>query len=262
MSFFCCNKINISRIKNDIQILSGISFALKKLSNSIAENKIMIGGDYHKKYYHAILEHYFDENYVVFNAKNTTLCEFLCDMKYNLCNYGLFFYKENGKIMLKIYSGNCVVLNKQQQNFIEKTLSNQTIFKENEKAIFSKYKNFYKVELLNFQLICKNKRLLKKIKKTNNKSNFKVIVLENLKYFVLYKNKKIKTEKIFPKFKKITKVDDDLIENLIKNNCYRVANKNNIVYNKSIYSFDILKTLTLISEKTNDNNFRKLVFKT
>lgn len=263
MSFFCCNKIVISKLKNVQDVLAAISYNLKKLCYSPVDlGKIMIGGDYHKKYYKTILKHFCDENNIVFNAKNASLAEFLCNLKYNLCNYGLFFYREEENVVLKIYSGNCVVLSKMQQNFLEKTMPNNLIVKENENAVFTKYYDFYKIDFLNFQLVCKNKRLSKAIKKTNIKSDFKVVVLENYKYFVLYKNKRIKVKDFFSNFKRVNKVDDSLIENLIKNNNSRVANVNGIVYNKNIYNFDILKTLKLISEKTYDDNFRKLVFKT
>lgn len=260
MSFFCCNKINLSKIKNIKTFLAGVAVALKKLSDSkIQVNKIMIGGEYHKKYYQTILKYFYSENNIVFNAKNTNLSEFLCNLKYNLCNYGLFFYKEKEKNILKIYSGNCCVINKTQQNFIDKILSTYSLFQENVNAKFSKYKNYYKVDYLNFQLICKNKRLLKAVKKTTKNNNFKVVVLKNLKYFVLYKDKKINLDNLFLKYKKVENVDDNLIETLIKNNSLRVVNKDKVVYNRDIYNFDILKTLIFLSEKTYDDNFRKLV---
>lgn len=262
MSFFCCNKINLSRIKNFHWLLNGIGDALKKLSKTdVDKSVIMIGGNCHKKYYSYILKAFYSDNSIVYNAKNANIGEFLCNLKYNLCNYGLFFCKENGKNILKIYSGNCVILNKTQQNFIEKNLKDTVIFKENENAKFSKYKNFYKLNYVNFNLICKNSRTRKQVKSCNKKSEFKVVVLSNLKYFMLYKNKKIDINALFKTYKKIEFTGDDIIKNLIQNNNSKVANKSKILYNKNIYSFDILKTLNFISEKTNDNNFRKLVLK-
>lgn len=263
MSFFCCNKINLTKIDNISETLAGISYSLKLLSFSpVEKSRIMIGGEYHKKYYRILLNNFYDNDNIVLNAKNTHLSEFLYNLKYNICNFGLFFYREKESIILKIYSGNCVVLSKVQQNFIEKCLSNKPIIKENKDAVFTKYKNFYNVDFLNFKLICKNRRIQKAVKRTNDDSHFKVVVLQDLSYFVLYKNKKIDSSIFFTGYKKVSSGDDDLIEKLIRNNYSRVAKKGDIVYNKIIYNFDILQTLIKISEKTYDNNFRKLVLKT
>ena len=143
MTLFKNNCIDLSNQKDVKDLLIKISNAIFQLSNSeVFNNRILIGGIYHKNYYNYICSGFFNGNNIIYNQKNVPISEFLYNLKQNMCNFGFYFMRENNQLILKIYSGNTFVLDINQQNFIENYINKHTPFTNNEFKIL-KPNNFY-----------------------------------------------------------------------------------------------------------------------
>lgn len=99
---------NVDKIDLDITKSSCKKFNSAKKNNKIVENNF---------------------NYSQTDKKSSKtisleIDKFCEQIKINLCNYGVYFYKKNGVDFLKIFSGNGFVLAKTQQNYVEKYIKN------------------------------------------------------------------------------------------------------------------------------------------
>lgn len=269
MTIFEDYKIYINKFKSAKEILIKISNALFILSKSpVFNNRLGVGGIYHKNYYDYICGGFCDENNMVFSQNNATVSEFLYNLKQNMCNYGIYFSEDINGFFLKIFSGNMFALDYNQQNFIESYLNkNEKIFK---KIITKeKLKNFYeenylkKMKFKNLEIYCKNKHLNNQLEKFNlsNKSDFKVIIENDLNYKILNKkNSEILKDNLFINFKKQILNDDEIIKVINLTNQKKVVNSKFLLYNELTNNFDIFKTLNYISWRiANDKNYSKLV---
>lgn len=124
-SFFFEDKVDLTDIANKKKFLNLLSGGLYELSHSKVYNgKLGIGGEYHKNYYSYLKQGFNKTKNEFFYLKNCDFNEFSLKIKLNLCNYGVYFYKENGRDHLVVLSGNSFVLAKSQQNFLEKFIKN------------------------------------------------------------------------------------------------------------------------------------------
>lgn len=266
MQYFINREFEINDETNK-DLLLKISNALFCLSNSsVFENRLAIGGFYHKNYYETICKGFYNGNNIVFNAKNALLTEFKYNLKYNLCNYGVYFYKKENKVFLKIYSGNTFLLDENQINFVEKFINTNKSFC-GRKIKFYNFINFYEKNIVshlkpfNFMIECKNEHLLKQIKRYNLRSSNsnKIIIYENLNYDIFTNKQKINKNLLFKNFKKYDIIDEELIEKINLENITKVIDNNFLIFNKITNSFDILKTLKYLSWRiTYDKNNSKL----
>lgn len=126
ISFFNDGKVDLTNIVNKKKFLNLFASGLYSLSHSKVYNgKLGIGGEYHKNYYSYLKQGFNKTKNEFFYLKNCDFNEFSLKIKLNLCNYGIYFYKENGRDYLVVLSGNSFVLAKSQQNFLEKFIKNR-----------------------------------------------------------------------------------------------------------------------------------------
>lgn len=269
MQYFKNGEFEINDTKDLDLVLLKISNSLFNLSNSsVFNNRLAIGGVYHKKYYDIICSGFYKTKNMVFNAKNMILSEFLYNLKHNLCNYGIYFYKKNNNLYLKIYSGNTFVLDENQINYVEKIINENNNFK-NEDIKFEQLYNFYekdfifKLKQFNFNIICKNVHLynlLKKFNLRNESSKNDLIIFKDLSYRIFFNKKELKLNKVFKNFKWYDIIDDEIIKQINLKNYKKTINNNFLIYNKKINNFDIFTTLKYLSWRiTNDKDYTKLV---
>lgn len=269
MLYFKNGEFEINDTKDSELVLLKISNSLFSLSNSdVFINRLAVGGVYHKNYYSIICSGFYNNKNIVFNAKNMILSEFLFNLKHNLCNYGVYFFKKNNKLYLKIYSGNTFLLDENQINYVEKNISNKNIFK-NESLKFEKFVNYYekmfvsKLKSFNFKITCENIHLNKQLQKFNlssKNSKFTICFDNNLMYKIYTNKTELNLSKVFKNFKKYDIMDDELIKRINLKNLKKVINKNYLIYNKNTNNFDIFLTLKYLSWRmTNDKNCSKLV---
>lgn len=264
---FCDNKINLTGIKNKQEFLTKLGNNLFNLSHSnVCAGKLAIGGEYYKNYYNYICSGFFND---VIYVKNSLKSEFIYNTKYNLCNFGVFFLKDNNNIYIEIFSGNSFQIDNNLQNNIEKYLLN------NKKAIkqkmqICKYDNFYlkfveKLDIENVKIISKNKFVKEYVKllKIKTQQSNKIVIDKNLNYKILINKKEINVGNLI-KLKNCTNfTDKNLIDKINLEGINFVVNSKNLIYNKDINNFDIFYTIKIISNKlkgkTNDKNSKKLV---
>lgn len=269
MLYFKNGEFEIKNTKEIDLVLLKISNSLFNLSKSdVFLNRLAIGGVYHKNYYNLICAGFYNNKNAVFCAKNMLLSEFLYNLKHNLCNYGIYFFKKNNKLFLKIYSGNTFLLDENQTNYVEKNI-NKEIFFKNESIKFKKLEDFYEKEFLNklnvfnFKIICENEHLSKQIKRcnlSNKSSEFKVYIFKTMEYKIYFNKKELSLNKIFKNFKRYDIIESELINKINLGKIKKVINKQFLIYNKSTNTFDIFYTLKYLSWRiSNDKNYTKLV---
>jgi len=269
MQYFKNGEFEINDTKELDLVLLKISNSLFNLSNSpVFNNRLAIGGVYHKKYYDLICRGFYNNKNIVFNAKNMILSEFLYNLKHNLCNYGIYLYEKEETLYLKIYSGNSFLLDKNQMNYVEKTIKNvDLVFNNNVK--FFKLENLYKKNIVskhkmyNFKIICTNEHLLHLINKyslSNENSKFTIKIFDNLNYKIFRNKLEINLNKVFKNYSKYDIIDDEIIEKINIENIKKVINNKFLIYNKFTNNFDIFTTLKYLSWRlTNDKDYTKLV---
>jgi len=269
LSLFCDGKLNITKLKSAKEILTKVSNALFILSKSpVFNSRLAIGGTYHKKYYTYICKGFFNGLNTVFMQKNVQISEFVYNLKQNMCNFGIYFYKENNQLFLKIYAGNSFLIDINQQNFIESYLNKNNIIINN-KEKFEEFINFYeknylkKISLFNFEIESRNNHIQNQIEKYKLSQNckIKIVIEKDLEYKILdEENNELNKEKIFKNYKKSNSSDDEIIKLINLTGEKKFVNKNYLLYNELTNNFDVFKTLKYISWRvTNDKNHKKLV---
>ncbi len=124
MKMFEKNKIEISKILDSEEVFKKIVLAIKNLMMSdVHISKLGVGGKYYKNYYDIMEDVINDDKNQIFYAKNITFSSFGQYIKQNMCNYGIYFHLKKDRIFITIFCGNGFLLEKNQQNFIEKFVS-------------------------------------------------------------------------------------------------------------------------------------------
>jgi len=266
--------INLSIIKNKKEFLIKLSNVLYSLSHSsVCEGSLGVGGLYHKNYYNYCCSGFFNGKNKVFNMKNALKSEFIYNIFNNLCNFGIYFFKEKGKVFIEIYSGNTFLIDENIQHFIEKFIAETKSLQIKQHRLIL-FKNYYldflrTLKIRNIKIICKNKRV-KNYKKlfnfSNPQSDFKVKIYKDLSYKIFYKDKEISSY-ILTKYNHLNLTDYEIINLINLKQLKKVVNNFNLLYNKKVNFFDIFYTLHTISKKcknlfykgTYDKNSTELV---
>lgn len=122
-SFFNNGQVDLSNINDKKNFLNLLARGLYSLSHSKVYNgKLGIGGEYHKNYYLCLEKGFNLTKNEFFYLKNCDFNEFSLKIKLNLCNYGVYFYKEKSREYLAVLSGNGFIIAKTQQNYLDKII--------------------------------------------------------------------------------------------------------------------------------------------
>lgn len=253
---FYNNTINLSKQKDKKNFLIKLGDAIYSLSHSkVCEGTLGIGGEYHKNYYKYIASGFFNGKNRVLLMKNNIQSEFIYNIKQNLCNFGIYFFKENKSLLLKIYSGNSFVIDLNIRNYIQKFCSSN--FKINKTPpkffmcqdyYFNLLKNY---DRFNFRIKSKNSRVRKILNKFNlseRKSCNKVVINKDLTYEVYINKNKVNLNN-FLKIKIYSyTTEEEMINKINLEKLKFVASKKNLLYNEIINDFDIFLSLNYLSK--------------
>ena len=260
MQHFDNNIINLSKEKNrDIFLFCLVKSIINLTNSPVYKGRILIGGLYHKKYYSIIKKAFKNEKTQYFIDKTNNLSQFIFNLSENMCNFGMFLFKNKKDICIKIYCGNKFLIDKNLQNNIEKFIENYNVDFENEFIeendnefkFINYYENLFKNEKFCFNICCENLGLNNQIKRFNfsNISKITIKIFNDFTYKIFINNAEISKEIFFRNFIKM-KEDDD--ENIIKLNLKKlknVVNKEYLLYTKSSNYFDIFVTLKYLNKK-------------